>query len=673
MYTGTDHTQHMRHLVSGLMDRMQALYCREDFEARLDRITNLKKSRSSYYSFQIQELASMCRCCGLEPEPLLRGDRTALDTVPTRGQLRRQLLMQMHEICLEFPTSQMFLERLVRRLLKGDFQEDSLRLAILKKFLRDTDYGAGPVLELAWNRLNTEDKAAYARLPEQAQIPFLLEHMHEDIFRALDPEPDWDTLMLWVEFLQRQLDLYPAEDFRFSPELVLNISELLAAYPAHTEPAALLEALRQTPTRDDCRLLDAVIREAKKEFSLYLKPMTYEKKTASGAKTKKGSLKEKFDQAADDFKKANTADYSLLELADDLAAGRFRPEGKTKDQLYLFAVAFDMRSYFGLRGENYDPDRDIVKNLFHDYYSDNLLRYVLSRDYLSDKTSQTAEPSGEGINFKNFKEVIYLYYLTKFPELTPRERMKKIQSLVGGCVRRAAKHPQRVQQEASERTAFFRDEFLTQVLPISKRTVLMEYLCSHYYISDPDVTKRSARIMRSATHNTARTLYRQLTEQLLTDYPDGMGSRGDRVQMNNGLDLPALLKQLQKEHGDDPDFLALFRQEEGNHFLQLLERMEEKLHTSKLQILRFYEDPDSTAVQKYTRTELITLYYCYFYFYLTLEPREGDQMLPLPQLYREFSMGVNEYLDECGYQRISEKNIYDVFVVFTLYLEQLRG
>ena len=393
------------------------------------------------------------------------------------------------------------------------------------------------------------------------------------------------------------------------------------------------------------------------EFCAYLKPL------------KKDST---YKQAKKDLKKSLKTDWTLLKLADDLATGKFRVNGITREQLYVFAIAFDMRYDPDPDCAGYDPDRDIVKNLFQDYYHDNLLRYVLDEEYIHNKSYYDAEPTGEGINFKNYVEVIYLYYLAQ-TGLSPLEKLKKAQTLIDKCAKLAKKHTARVDAAPSEQTRLFQDSFHQELMAITDEDTLAQYICSHYYIYNPAYS--GVRMMYSAQQNTAREIYRELTGTFLSEYPEAFGSLTDRIELNNGIDLPALLDQLSCENKEDAAFLKLL--EPDSSFLHLLQQMDRKLQTQKSQILRLYHDPDAAMAHTYTRTELITLYYCYFLNVLQ-ELVEDFGILDLPQLYQEFCdgdgirPGINDYLRECRYQRISEKNPFDMFVIFAIFLDLIR-
>ena len=252
------------------------------------------------------------------------------------------------------------------------------------------------------------------------------------------------------------------------------------------------------------------------------------------------------------------------------------------------------------------------------------------------------------------------------------EKLDTAQALIEKCVKAAKKHTRRVTTAPSERTQVFRAGFLQELLEIKEEPALLEYLCTHYYIYNPAYS--GVRMMYSAQQNTARELYHELTGAFLEEYPEAFGSLNDHVELNNGIDLPALLEQLAQENEDDGQFLQIL--EPGSPFAALLASLDKKLRTQKSRIFKLYNDPEAAAAHPYTRTELITLYYCYFLNVLQ-ELVEDYGILDLPQLYEEFCdgdgirPGINYYLSECRYQSISEKNPFDMFVIFSVFSDRL--
>lgn len=137
-------------------------------------------------------------------------------------------------------------------------------------------------------------------------------------------------------------------------------------------------------------------------------------------KKKESELKEenkKIDNAKSKLKYAREK-YGLIKIANDLSKSIFKAGGSTKRDLYLFAIAFDM-TYTVIKKPGHleteeliDFNSDIEKNLFVDYYTNNLMRFITA-SYAGDLSTLELDPSGVGINYKNFAEMIYIYYISR--------------------------------------------------------------------------------------------------------------------------------------------------------------------------------------------------------------------------------------------------------------------
>ena len=126
-------------------------------------------------------------------------------------------------------------------------------------------------------------------------------------------------------------------------------------------------------------------------------------------------------EEADKAQKKPRGKYGILKLADDLAEGKFRVGGGTRHGLYLFAMVYNMTYSPDENSESFEPATDIEKNLFRDYSTNNLMRFIT--DTYGDKSREfEADPSGQGINYKNFAEMIYLYFIVK--DYSPLEKIK---------------------------------------------------------------------------------------------------------------------------------------------------------------------------------------------------------------------------------------------------------
>ena len=121
-------------------------------------------------------------------------------------------------------------------------------------------------------------------------------------------------------------------------------------------------------------------------------------------------------------------DCDLLLTCDALATGRFRTNGATKRDLYLFAVIYDM-TYFSYTQEGavINRDTDVATRLFRDYYMVNLLQYALRKQQGISSTDEI-DPSNCSINYRNFAEMICLYYLCQ--NISAKEKIKGIADMI---------------------------------------------------------------------------------------------------------------------------------------------------------------------------------------------------------------------------------------------------
>jgi hypothetical protein len=93
-----------------------------------------------------------------------------------------------------------------------------------------------------------------------------------------------------------------------------------------------------------------------------------------------------------------TADNRLiLRIAKEFGVGFFSSKGRTREYLYVFAIAFEMQY------KTKDASADIEQNLFYDFYADSLIYYLTAGG------KEEKYISGYGINIKSFLDVSFLY------------------------------------------------------------------------------------------------------------------------------------------------------------------------------------------------------------------------------------------------------------------------
>ena len=144
-----------------------------------------------------------------------------------------------------------------------------------------------------------------------------------------------------------------------------------------------------------------------------------------------------FLESASKSQKKPDGKYGLIKTADDLASGKFRMGGATKKSLYLFAMVFDMTYYTGSDVERFDPSTDVEYNLFKKYYTNNLMRFI-TEAYQKNLSEYEIDPSGQGINYKNFAEMVYLYYISR--PLDHAEQIKASSTMIEEIIPRSTEN-----------------------------------------------------------------------------------------------------------------------------------------------------------------------------------------------------------------------------------------
>ena len=191
-------------------------------------------------------------------------------------------------------------------------------------------------------------------------------------------------------------------------------------------------------------------------------------------------------EAATKPQKKPEGKYGILKVVDDLATGKFRAEGATKRSLYLFAMVYGMTYYSGNagNGEILDFKTDIETNLFRDYYANNLMRFI-SDVYKGRLCEYEIDPSGQGINYKNFAEMIYLYYISK--DYSPQDKIRLSHEMIRRVQERQFKRG-RIDTNDVGGTVFYRGLFQNEnidmlfsedVLSLDE-TEFEKFICENY-------------------------------------------------------------------------------------------------------------------------------------------------------------------------------------------------
>jgi len=343
----------------------------------------------------------------------------------------------------------------------------------------------------------------------------------------------------------------------------------------------------------------------------------------------------------------------LLCLADDLANGQFKSGGNTRKGLYLFAVVYGMK--YGA-ADPADRFRDVEKNLFRDYYCNNLTRYFSSQAQRNNPSAYEDQPNGQGINFKNYTEAVYLYYLNR-PGLTPLERLEKAESLLTVLKKKGPAKSSGI-STTEEHTVYFRS-LLKDRLLVLPEDQLEGFLSANYTLDtfdrDDDGNAASNKInpiMISAEQNTAYSIYKDLCGKIPDEAPQALTFAEQDHFRERLIDeiMPGMEPSLSPESADD--------------FILLLKNFN-RFAMAKTSAVK--------SPRKMTRTALLTAFHGYFN--AEADRSGGDSDNPIdseyPLEFREFfdlyAEKVNPLLEKAWYQPLSPKIIFDVMLVFSSY------
>ena len=456
-----------------------------------------------------------------------------MESIPTRSAMQDELLQSFHDMYAQSPSTSDFMERIVRR-LAPEYSSDTVRVAILKKFV----VGAGDnfkrfhtnqIWEWAKKQLNNAEAVTYINLSEEEKKALLLTKIDDSIFEHSSVEmTDADVLKLIIDRIAKYQDddTLAFEEIELSENTITILSEMISDDKV-TIYDNVIKYLQVLYDRIVNSLVDAdeekvseFVASLENDFRNQLKTIKRVSKTG-----REGTAADLYKQAKKDAVKAkkaaakkNDIDFELIEMCNDLAAGNFRVNGKTKVYLYYFAFMFDMT--VPLDGRKCEPERNMVKNLFQDFYNDNFLR-LLSTDYTDSKnaTAFEKEPTGEGINYKSFVEMIYIYFLCRDDlNMSQGEKIDKAEAIIDECVKFAKKKSQVAPKNVGVHTDVYRDLHVN-VLLNKEVDEIADYILAHYQVYSPE-NNGIARIMVASEENTASDFIEEIMDDLDGAYPD---------------------------------------------------------------------------------------------------------------------------------------------------------
>jgi len=220
-------------------------------------------------------------------------------------------------------------------------------------------------------------------------------------------------------------------------------------------------------------------------------------------------------------------------------------------------------------------------------------------------------------------------------------------------------------------TAKFKDDSIESLKPLENEDEIVKYICTNYHVYTPN--ESNVRILYSSQQNTAKDVFNEITDLIKKSITSNKNSLyySKKEQLNFGIDSSEILKNLKKRFNNNADFVKNVLEDKS--FAKLLQKLDDKLRiVIKDGSVVIGEE---TEFERFTRTKLIALYYALFI--VNLGDINESEIIDLPGLFSDFCdgdgedrKGINEYLEKCRYQKISEKNIFDMFTVFAVFFEK---
>lgn len=363
--------------------------------------------------------------------------------------------------------------------------------------------------------------------------------------------------------------------------------------------------------------------------------------------------------------------YALLKLADDLAHGHFYGQGVTKKGLYYFALVYDMTwfSGSGADGSIRNEEKDIEKNLFEDVYNLNMFSYTSEASAGQKHAYLDRDPAGTGINFKNFAEMVFLYYIGQ-ENMEPWDKVQRAHEMIE---RLQSMEPEGISTEASptqNRSRNFKDRFLgiSDSNPLAEdwthrpeeefeAFLLANYDCCtrvEYKNGGKCSVSRVSEMTLEAENNTACTLFMDLMSTL----PDGQ-FRGDlrvtKPRCVNWL-TEAMRIGEEEQHGiltANPDIDAA----DFSDFCQMMERFCQSIVAS-------FFGKEVTAAN-ITRTTLTAA--CCTVFCRQNEDKAGKQWSSFKALFKNLRRFIDLQLIDTGYLPFSGRSLPDLLMTYAVY------
>ena len=714
-------THRLNNALDELTDEFSDAYCDQDFRWALN---ELKDSDEANWHENLNRILRMLKKCGCAYQPngqesyafyenLIMG-LIENDVIVSGDKMSQSILSACEKLYgkyREYPTPTDYMQRLVDHLSPNDWQQDTLRVRILKRFIEYGNYLTAaeigkrkPIQRYAGIKLGKEkvtDKEVLEQLDDSIYAMIVIPST-EEIERAMQTAASSPLSKSQGQELRELIlntgntglpTFFDVKTYQVVTELLLQpnaikqlTKSILLRYAGETRDmgdateAEIKSALgEKVCSAVSQSVLDGITRALNKAETRNSVINTMQSRLNEREITVEKLLKHLYSALHKAIRKQNNEDYSLLRISDDLASGQFRTNGATKRNLYLFAIVFHMTYYCSSQPNGVkDPLFDVEQSLFTDYYAANVMQF-LSKSYKTGRTDVEIIPSGCSINYKNYAEMIYLYYICqsydKMPAAEKLKRAAKMIETVKVSGRDAAAPNTLDRQDGATRkmkelVSGRSGQIACEAIMALPEEDFQDFIINHYdrrvHISNSDISPFQV----NAQDRTAQAEYTRIVEKLLGSPADPQG------------DTPL------KDYQQSVDFIKIFAKDSYDSVAQRDIRREFSYGLAFDEAHRLAEENSDAFDQEFkqilvyvdkllrswldkpgviNRTKLLSALYYDFNERYSVD-RASLETHSFREHYALFRKEINPVLEKCNYALLSSKSLLDVLLAFSSYV-----
>ena len=618
-------TLRMVSVVEGLKDKYASLYNTSDFISKINYMQRCDSDAVGSVQAELIRMFDACGIKGVERGRSVSYYNSVLEesNIPSPKEMTHNVYKTFFEEFKDnpYPLPEEYISRIVDSRIRDEWQNDTLRVKILKKFIAD----ANGLTSAGYNKCLFAVKYVAEKTGNNSlswnDVEDIIAGLDDGVFKKMEEE-----LSLSKE---KQNKLEQNEEY---VDYKSKIRERKKALRKTEEYKNLPEEKKSGFIEKDEEIV---------EYKKRVKPID------EAIKREENNRKEKCKK---------NGKFALLKIADDLASGRFGNANVVREEIYLFSIVFELMYFTGDSEEivmEEDKARDIEKVMFGDYYTNNIMRYISAGHNYIKSGGEQQNPTGKGINYKNYMETIFLYFMRRW-DLSIVEKISEIYKMAKEV------HAEYIERGEDYRdnpnnsiinTQLYSDNFKKKVLETKEQ--FKEFLISNYDCSLPPETTPVFSV--EIEQNTALEEYYQLIEDaeefgVESDYSD----RWTLAFLSDEVDVETVKIIYEDREKGKIDYDEV---DDKTKFDILLYEVNKDIGKKKSE-----RELDKKII---SRADILRLFY---QIYIKMNDCDDDEtMRSFPDVYDDFSDLANQHLNNALLRPINGRDLYDLILVYSAY------